>query len=216
MPKIPNHIEKKRLPKSVLKYIQDRIDETSFYEVNIDFRRSKNIQIMGSAFTGCFDESDWEITIATGRPWDIWFPIFVHETCHFDQWKEGCDEWNRLDYKGTDVYELLDTELQSKDPDMKLMWECMTRMRDMELDCEKRTISEIKKHKLPVDLQDYIKGVNVYMYWHMVVYVLRRYHGKKYGTDTTFPLRKHMPDKIQKNYDNMPLDYVQLYLKYGF
>jgi hypothetical protein len=216
MQKIPNFIIQKKLPKPILDYIQMRLDDTSYHEVNIDFRRGKNIKIDGTFFTGCFYDEEWEITIATGRPWQIWFPIFIHETCHFDQWKEGVDVWNRLQYKGRDIYEIIDTELDSQNPDMKLFWECITRMRDMELDCEKRTLAEIKKYKLPIDVPELIRGINVYMYWHMVVYVLRRYHDKKYGTESSLKLRKYMPNKIQKSYDNMPLDYVQLYLEHGF
>lgn len=210
---IPKFIKDKRLPKEVLDYIQLRIEQADEKGIKVDFRKGRNIKLGGSLFTGCFDE--FNITVATGRPWKIWFPIFIHETCHFDQWAEKAPVWKNLEYKKTDLNTLLEKQLKRKNPDRRLLWKCLTGIRDMELDCELRTIKEIKKYKLPVDIDEYTRSVNVYMYWHMVVYALGRYHKSEYSKNT-IKLRKELPCTIQKDYNLMPMHYIDIYLKYGF
>jgi hypothetical protein len=38
---------------------------------------------------GYFDDETKTFSVRTGKDFDIWFPTFIHEYCHFLQWREN-------------------------------------------------------------------------------------------------------------------------------
>src|SRR4051794_36961098 len=90
-----------------------------------------------------------------------WLNCFIHESCHTDQWIQDRKFWNR---NISSVAPYFDS-LSDKSSLSKRDREKYTRnMINLELDCEKRTIEKIKKYDLPVDIKQYTKRANAYVY----------------------------------------------------
>ena len=97
--------------------------------------------------------------------------VLVHESCHMDQFLEDSDIWS-----GSYVEESVDpmsllflarnniinlTKQQALDISMK------TAM--LELDCEKRSVEKIKKYSIPIDLDEYRRTANSYVFFYLVL-----------------------------------------------
>ena len=114
----------------------------------------------GLDFGGYFDAKEREIAIATVHDPKVWVPIFVHESCHLDQWLEQVDVWTE-NIEGLDNFiEWLQNKIEVKDKD-ELSRMCRS-VQLIEVDCEKRTVDKFREWgmKLP---NNYIKKANAYI-----------------------------------------------------
>lgn len=137
--------------------------------------------------------------VATGNPINEWTEVFVHEYCHFEQWKEQIKLWqNDCD---EDMWEWMENK---KEFSKKRIKEFVSITRDLEWDCEKRAIKKIKKFKLPVDTKMYAKKALAYICFYD--YIMK--HRKWYKTGSE-PYRNKtildfMPDDINNKPDLTP------------
>lgn len=179
-----------------------RLPETDFVELGD-----------GEKCSGYFDDRDPQdgvvFACATGRDYTKWFPIFVHEFCHFEQWKERPEWWNSLKFNGE---EGLDVVLRywsgraALSP-TEVVYYCMTSA-GCEADCERRTLSKIRQHGLPIDAAKYAKEANSYITFYYAMPELKSWYKKKrpYEIEEVINL---MPEHL----DLEPLDYWRLATK---
>jgi len=122
----------------------------------------------GELCSGYFTDEDPknpEFVVATGRPPDKWFPIFVHEFCHFEQWRDRNDWWET--FKLADGSEPLDAAIEHFAGNLDLTPEqvidyCVLQAQ-VEIDCERRVLAKIAEHNLPIDAKLYAKWANSYI-----------------------------------------------------
>lgn len=105
------------------------------------------------------------LAVATGKPFEDWIPILVHEGCHMDQWREGALAWTQnIMSDGQEAVDWLDAwcagkrELSSEDLALAI-----ARAKQVELDCERRVVEKIKRFGLPLDIPTYIQRANAYV-----------------------------------------------------
>ena len=127
-----------------------------------------------------------------------WLPILVHETCHLDQWIEDADK-----FMEDDGINIVDEWLSGKDIDAKIILDAINASRYLELDCEKRSVEKIKKYRLPVDVENYIKMSNTYVYFYQWVLENRKWvpEGKSLFVNEIVSLA---PKTWQESYDIVP------------
>ena len=119
----------------------------------------------GNYCSGYFEGADSpEFACATGRPWEAWFPIFVHEYCHFEQWRDRRDWWDSLLFDGQEGLELAIEAWSGKiqATTTQIAYWCMTSAA-AEIDCEKRVLKKISEHGLPINVRNYAKKANSYI-----------------------------------------------------
>lgn len=89
-----------------------------------------------------------------------WFSVYVHEYCHFLQWKNEAKKWATFNKHIGNVNLFLDghNKWVSK--------ASIKKVQELELDCDKKALRQIKKFKLKVDIDEYIKVSNLYIYCH--------------------------------------------------
>ncbi len=97
------------------------------------------------------------------------FEMFIHEYCHFLQWKENSPLWKL----GWDSNQICDKWLYKKIPDFDI--NDLKNIQKLELDCDKRVIRTIKQNKLPVDIDKYIVESNSYIWSYSVMYKIRKF-----------------------------------------
>jgi hypothetical protein len=95
---------------------------------------------------------------------------FIHEYCHFLQWKYGCKIY-KDSYKSLDKHEKwLSHKIETLDI------EHIRLIQKLELDCDKRVLQIIKKYDLDVDIADYCRESNSYILSHNYIYEHRDFN----------------------------------------
>lgn len=197
-------------------YLDMRMAQLVENDVDVWFGQGKTISLDGSrGVSGYFCQEPRELRVATGKPADIWFPVFIHETCHFDQWREGSSVWSNDTLHGQCVYGILDHQSKLIRRNVPLSIDAARVIRGIEEDCERRSVREIEKYDLPIDVSHYIKTANSYLYLHNLVGITQRW-GKKGFSYQNKKILDIMPDTFQDNYDDMPLEYVKVYHECGY
>lgn len=139
------------------------------------------------------------LAVGTKRPADIWLGVLAHEFCHLLQ---GLD--NHPYFTSEVVYdELFDKWLEGQDVDNIEF--VIKQVRDVELDCEKRTVELIKQYNLPINLDEYIRMSNAYVLSHNLMLKKR-----KFITGRVSDLAKdvRIPAEFLDNYDVECYDYI--------
>jgi len=154
--------------------------------------------------SGYFCEETMRLVVA-GKSKD-WLGILTHEYAHLTQWQ---DKSTNIWKTGSTGVTHLDDWLGGKK--IRSIKKAIQQSRDLELDNEKRTVKLIKKWKLPIDLNDYIKKANAYIQFYNWMRYSKRWSspGKApYGNKTIY---EAMPPNFRMNYKKMSDKYLKLY-----
>jgi hypothetical protein len=113
--------------------------------------------------TGSFCEDEFVSVIDI----DDWMEIFVHESCHLDQYLEKSPLWNHPLVKDFNIF---DADLLKHCPDKaeKAFWVWC----ELEIDCDIRVLKKLKKYNLDIDVKKYIQKSNCY---HQSYYYFQKY-----------------------------------------
>jgi hypothetical protein len=156
---------------------------------------------------GMFDDDLLLFIVVVADKTEEWFPIFIHEYCHFKQWKEKKftnKEWINT---FTKLYKWIDS---GEELDKKEQVLYARRARRAELDCEKRAVEEIKKYNLPINIDKYIQTANAYVFSYNF---LVEGNKKLYGTGFNENVTDTMPKKFLSRYDRIPRKYREAIIK---
>lgn len=102
------------------------------------------------------------------------FITFVHEYCHFLQWKESSELFSKSDASIEKLINWLDYKTDKFDI------RHLRTIQKMELECDKKASKLIKSKNLKIDLEKYIKQSNSYILSYNYVYE-NRYFFKEAG-----------------------------------
>lgn len=120
------------------------------------------------------------LKVATGRPG--WQEIFVHEFGHFLQWRGGSELWRRSAKSRFSEWIAGDIELTPA----KALEHCRLD-RDLELDCERRSMRLIRRYELPLDQAGYARRANCYIFSHQLMYEHRHWFNPGLHSLPEFP-----------------------------
>ena len=104
---------------------------------------------------------------------------FAHEYCHFLQWKTSMKVWTDVDFH---IDDYLDPKTYKEDhsPELKLI-------QTLERDCEKMVLSLIKKGKLDLCYDTYLREANYYIAFHDIILITKKWFS-----------RAEIPDEVLK------------------
>lgn len=167
------------------------------------------------SYNGWFTNEPPEFVMGAGKDFEEWFPIMLHEYCHFLQWRDEALVWTIME------------EFENKNPDLD--WEkwvehkeefprrkinkLLRLARDVELDCEKRVIDLIFSNRLPIDTNKYIKRANSYIFFYNLAISNRIWYKGKAPYEVE-EINETMPDYFLSNYNNTPKNYRKLVLQH--
>ena len=166
-----------------------------------------------TACRGYWDDNNWrkpELHCQVTKT-ENWIETFVHEYCHFRQWKERCDVWKKC------------RRFSQDDDDTLYSGEYMhpTRMnnfiaatRELEADCEKRTVSMFKQYNIPQsDIDKYIRQANVYINFYTYVKWYRTWPSAPADSPSKQPeCLSAASTQFQKDYSIIPDDLLQVFI----
>jgi len=154
--------------------------------------------------SGYFCEETMRLVVA-GNSKD-WLGILVHEYAHLTQWQ---DKSTNIWKTGSTGVTHLDDWLGGKK--IRSVKKAIEQSRDLELDNEKRSVKLIKKWKLPIDLNDYIKKANAYVQFYNYMRYSKRWSRPGNAPYSNKVIYEAMPTNFRMNYKKMSDKYLQLY-----
>ena len=166
--------------------------------IEVYWSTGKFLKCDGMETCGYFCEDPARLAVATGTPMSDWLPIFVHESCHLDQWLEKVAFWNESERSIRKLENWLQKKREYSD---KEIFEFISNIIMLEEDCERRTVAKIKEWNLPIDIEKYIRGANVYLFFHLDL--IRTRFWKK-GPYMNKQLMQTVSKKFYKDYSKIP------------
>jgi len=179
----------------VLAFINYVKKECEAYEVQLCMRKGRFVLLDKNTQCGGYFESNKgkeRLVIATNRK--DFLSILVHEYSHLTQWAENCYEWHNY----SDSYSLVHSWLEGEDvPNISRH---LKRAMFIELDNEKRSVALIKKYKLPIDVDDYIRKANAYMFFWLYLKYTRSWSKATNSPYNNKTIISKMPKRFLKEY----------------
>lgn len=139
----------------ISKVVNDLLDE----KFSVLFLQEKSFNSCGGLFNGC----DKEFIVAMGNR--LGFEVLVHEYNHFLQWKDERKRYDSLSNGNAIISDWLGGKFFKK----SIIAYATEQVIELEWDCERRSIEMIKKYKLDIDLDDYIRSANSYIFFYHAV-----------------------------------------------
>jgi hypothetical protein len=137
---------------------------------------------------------------------DVAFELFIHEFCHFLQWRDGPKKIHAGFDRAAKFWDWLNNK-RKINPGVDLLQE-------LELDCEKRAVRLIKKYNLPVDITKYCQSANVYISSYLFIEEKRSWF-KRSGASTNPDIYSYFPDTLKRidyyrDKENLPEEAMNL------
>ena len=171
--------------------------------------KDENIKVKG--FWNDTDSKDLKLACSVKGSYKKWMPIFIHEYCHFLQWKEKSRLWKQNRGLSASVMDkILHNEPISSDK-INLY---LNRSRDLELDCEKRTVAIFKKYKVPLNIKYYIQCANSYIHFYNHIKTYRSWYPLNNKPYSNKKLIEACSTRFYKSYKRIPPKLAMLFEKY--
>jgi hypothetical protein len=135
----------------------------------------RSVACDGVQVAGYFQGSGQPIlAVATGRSEDEWLGVLLHEYSHLTQWAEDGPIWALSDSCDT----LWDWLAGKKVRNPK---QAAANVREVEADCERRTLRLARELNAPIDLERYARGANAYIHFHNTIAETRKWYADGRG-----------------------------------
>lgn len=155
--------------------VQKFIDYVGRFDLNLEITNGKYLYGDGRCL-GYFDSDTCTIRVAGGKSIKKWLPVLVHEFSHYQQFIEKDPTFFTEPINGEDCCHIFFNWLSKKrDYDQETIDWAVQKIILVEKNCEIRSVKNIKKFNLPIDIDNYIREANRYLYQHYVAKDYRRW-----------------------------------------
>lgn len=209
-------IDLQDLPADVRKWVKQEIKISNMHDVGVRLLRKRHVLIDSVRCAGYFCDATPELVVACYKKLDDWLPVMVHETCHRDQATQNTRIWTRT-VDGHDpltmLHQWLDDTIDLPPDQLRKVVDAVLQI---ELDCEKRAARKIKKHKLPIDVTEYIQRANGYVYFYLSLEITRKWYAKNRAPFHLDHVWQAMPTHFENDYTTIPPKLKKLILNECF
>lgn len=197
-------IDINNLPLNARKFIKNTLETCSKYNIPITLSNTYTVTWADIYCAGYFEEDPLQFATACAGHYNYWLRVFVHESCHMDQWIEKSDLWTfkipGFVENPTTIFDKWITKKIEISDDIKET--LINYIVNVELDCERRSIDKIRKFDLPIDINTYIRQGNTYIWSYRLIGETRDFECTTiYSTPQIW---KHMPTHFNNDYSKIP------------
>ena len=194
-------------------FIQTEIAHCKQHKIRINVINDPNLVECNGHFT---DGEPPCLSAYINENIEDWLPIFVHETCHKDQYLETTDIWNKRignEYDALEIFDMwIDHHIELLPHQLRSVLENIVQV---ELDCERRSVIKIQKYDLPIDISEYIQKANSYIWYHHAASHVRAYTQRS-SPYVNPDIWAKMPVDFNRNYSTIKNKMLKLYLKHCY
>ena len=208
------------LPPQYLSFVEDTIAHANANGVTVFLSADRGVLIQeGTEANGFFTDenhADYPLTLAAacGQSLDSWFPVFVHESSHMDQYFEDSPLWTGNKVKGYDAWDIVDLWMDGLiELNSDQLKQYVGAARDLELDCEMRSVKKINQYNLPIDVSRYIKTANAYVLFYNIMMITKKWYTLGEEPYNNEAIVEAMPDSFCFDFNNPPQVLIDLMLK---
>lgn len=167
---------------------------------------------------GYFCSEDRILAAATGISFKKWFPTFVHESCHMDQYLEDSKYWNITQLRNGEcalsrLFEWIEGQRKIT-PKQAKRYAYLSGQ--LELDCEKRVVQKIADWGLSIDPEYHTREANAYVLFYNFIAKYRVWSKPKRAPYKYKEIVDNMSSKFDYDYTKLPRWYEKAVLKYCF
>jgi hypothetical protein len=200
----------------VINFINHELDQCTKNKITVELLKNKSDHIKAESAGEFNDYPNPNLCVNFNEQLEDWLPIFLHETCHKDQYLEKSDLWFAKignEYDALLIFDMwIDHHIELKPHQLRPV---LTQIIEVELDCERRSVEKIKKFNLPINIQEYIQKSNSYIwYYHAAAY--HRAYTQRSSPYTNVELWSKMPVDMDQNYSTINSKMLKLFTKYCY
>jgi hypothetical protein len=200
------------------RFISHVKSEARRYHMKFDMIPEDYIEASGSRVGGYFLDEPLEMAIAIGKDpeEDVlgWLDVLVHEFSHFEQWQED-EIYYLATYQRSYAPNIVLNWTNGKDYKDSTISASMEMVKRCELDCERRTIDNILKYHLPINIFRYAREAASYIYFHDYMMLTREWETPNHIVPSDVPeILDAMPINLDGAFDDIPEDIIALYDKH--
>ncbi len=155
-----------KLPPQVDKFLKHVKADCKKRGITFNFSKERFVVTGQTKCNGFFNAEKKILAVAGGQPLEKWLRILTHEYGHMTQWIDQTRIWKAIDNDSYDAEELLeawvDRVIELNPRQLKALTK---RARDVERECEQRTIKLIREWDLPLNTKVYAMTANAYVYF---------------------------------------------------
>jgi hypothetical protein len=184
---------------------------------NFPMERSVRFGYEQMECNGYWDDVSMSLVVARKQGPDSFLRILTHEYGHFIQWKERraeywiLNEHPLVEELGVESLEkILWSWLGGEDQSVEHVTISCNVCRDLELDCERITLGLIKKYELALDVEDYARRANAYVYFYNVLLENRQWYMIDKEPYNIPEILEIMPTDLDGDYTTTPQNISQL------
>ncbi len=207
------------LTPEIQKLIDDIKKECEVNGVEVILQNTKTIPyaIGDLPVSGYFiDYGNPKLAVATGKPLKEWVMVLAHESSHMEQCIEKSPYWTNSFIDGREAVEYIDEWCAGKEFSKEEIDDICKRAREVEWDCERRTIEKAIKYKLPVNITEEIQKANSYILFYTFIKDVRKWNAPGKAPHQIREVWSVMPTNFSIDYEVVPDEYKELYLKYCY
>lgn len=156
---------------------------------------------------GYFCSERKHLVVATGKPHTDWLHVFIHESCHMDQYIADPYRWEKWMVGYTLFFQWLGKEIELPKKTLLLT---LNDILECEKDCEMRTVQKIKRYKLDINVEEYIQKSNAYLYFYRYMLTCRYWMKGVYGRQDVWSLA---PKEFKPTYRQIPRELRKQFTK---
>lgn len=136
------------------------------------------------------------LAVAIGRPVGDWLGTLLHEYSHLTQWAENATVW-RADSDAAWAEWLGGKRV----PGIKAK---IAASRELEADCERRTVRLIHELDAPIDVERYIRSANSYVHFYNVMAEKRKWYAPGRGPYSVPEVLAAANPTLDEDYSSTP------------
>jgi hypothetical protein len=195
--------------KNSISFIEEVIANCKLYGVKCSIRDVSYVKLGTFRCGGWFDGEDRELVCSMKNGKGL--ALLVHEFSHFQQWAENSELWELASRKNS--HSVMHDWIEGKP--IRGIRKHIGICRDLEADAERRAVKMIKKYNLPIDINEYIRGANAYIYFYNYILKIRRWSSPKNSPYRNKVLMEAMPSVFKKDYSVLPDRLLKIYQEQG-
>jgi len=170
-----------------------------------------DIDVNGNNIGGSFDPDNKNIEVCINE--EGWLGTLTHEFCHLLLYFKNSNKKNKKENEASEyMWRWLDKDVELENYRIK---KYVDTVKYMELECEKLTVKYIKKYSLPIDLEEYVKCANCYIYYYNFIYLHRTWFKSDCHISEMEDILEHMPTTFSLKYNKFDKDLLDKFRKYS-